>query len=597
VYSDTSVSANTAYTYTVDAFDAAGNHSAQSASASATTPGLVFADGFESGNLNLWTGKVGVVVGRQEVHSGTWAARATSTGSPVYAYQTLFPTQNDLYSDVFFKIISQGNQHVGLVRFRTSSVGAIFSIMRKNDGRLLYYNEITGASTTSATSISTGAWHELKIHGRINGTAGLVEVWLDGTRLSDVSKTDNLGTAPIGRVYLADPGSAKTWDIAFDDVVLSTATDVTPPSPPTGLTAEVVGSNHVNLTWTPASDQSGVSTYTVYRGGVAIGTIGGVATQYADFGAPASTTSTYNVDAVDPAGNRSVQSAPATATTGAPTGGDPMIIATGDIACDPGNGWFNNGSGTATDCRQRYTSDIAFGANEAAVLVLGDTQYEDGALSKFLASYDPSWGRVRSITHPAPGNHEYLTGAVGYFAYFGAAAGDPTKGYYSYDVGSWHIIMLNDACASIGGCDPSSPQGQWLAADMAAHPNTCTLAAWHSPTFSSGFHGNNTDLVTLWQQLYAGHVDVVLSGHDHDYERFAPQNPSQQADPMGIRAFVVGTGGDEHEGLTATQPNSEVLNNDTYGVLELTLHPTGYDWSFVPEGGRTFTDAGTDSCH
>jgi hypothetical protein len=272
-------------------------------------------------------------------------------------------------------------------------------------------------------------------------------------------------------------------------------------------------------------------------------------------------------------------------------------MAAGDIACDPGSANFNGGAGTATACRQRYTSDMLFGSSPAAILALGDTQYEDGDYTKFLASYDPSWGRVRSITYPLPGNHEYLTGAAGYFAYFGPAAGDPAKGYYSFDVGAWHVIVLNDACASIGGCSPSSPQGQWLAADLAGHPNTCTMAAWHAPAFSSGFHGNSGDALTFWQQLYAAGVDLIINGHDHNYERFAAQNPSQQADPNGMREFVVGTGGEDHEALGTLQPNSEVLNNGVFGILSLTLHPSGYDWSFASEAGVSFTDSGTESCH
>ena len=161
--------------------------------------------------------------------AGAWAARGTTTGAAAYAYKSLSPTQSELYTDFRFKVVSQGNVNVALVRFRTSTGAAIFSILRRNDGKLHYYNEITGAGIPSATVITTGVWHELKVHGLINGTAGLVEVWLDGIRLGDVSRTDNLGTNPIGRVYLGDPGTGKTWDIAFDEVVVSTSADVTPP--------------------------------------------------------------------------------------------------------------------------------------------------------------------------------------------------------------------------------------------------------------------------------------------------------------------------------------------------------------------------------
>jgi hypothetical protein len=235
----------------------------------------------------------------------------------------------------------------------------------------------------------------------------------------------------------------------------------------------------------------------------------------------------------------------------------------------------------------------------AAVLPLGDIQYEDGSLDKFSASYAPSWGRLKSITHPVPGNHEYLTAdAAGYYSYFGAAAGDPAKGYYSYDVGAWHVVALNSNCTPIGGCGSGSPQLTWLKSDLAAHPTTCTAAYWHHPLFSSGEHGNNASTAPLWDALAASGAELVLSGHDHDYERFAPQTSAAVADPAkGMRQFVVGTGGKNHYALTTLKPNTQVQNVDTYGVLKLTLHPTSYDWVFMPEQGKPFTDSGTQQCH
>lgn len=279
------------------------------------------------------------------------------------------------------------------------------------------------------------------------------------------------------------------------------------------------------------------------------------------------------------------------------TTGDPVIAAAGDIACDPSDGNFNGGNGTSGSCRQKAVSDLFVGKNFSAVLTLGDTQYEDGSLTKFQQSFDPSWGRAKNIIRPAVGNHEYLTaGASGYYSYFGAAAGDKTKGYYSYDIGAWHIIALNSNCSQVGGCGAGSPQEQWLKSDLAAHPTMCTLAYWHHPRFSSGQHGSNTSYDAFWKDLYAAGTEIVLNGHDHDYERFAPQNPSGAADPNGIQQFVVGTGGKNHYAFNATQPNSVVRNPDTYGILKLTLHATSYDWQFVPEPGKTFTDSGTVNC-
>jgi acid phosphatase type 7 len=287
---------------------------------------------------------------------------------------------------------------------------------------------------------------------------------------------------------------------------------------------------------------------------------------------------------------------------------DPVIAAAGDIACDPTNSSFNNGNGTSGSCRPKYTSDLLVNAGLAAVLALGDNQYYCGGYQAFLQSYDLSWGRVKSITRPAVGNHEYLTsggtdctsansGAAGYFNYFGSAAGNPSQGYYSFDVGTWHLIAINSNCSSAGGCSSSSPQGQWLAADLAAHPNFCTLAYWHIPLFSSGGRANaNTQ--SIWQTLYNNNVDLVLNGHDHIYERFAPQAPNGTLDTArGIREFIIGSGGANHTSLAAIAANSEVRNVDTFGILKLTLHPTGYDWQFEPEVGKTFTDTGTGNCH
>nr|MBA2641719.1 metallophosphoesterase [Actinomycetota bacterium] len=276
----------------------------------------------------------------------------------------------------------------------------------------------------------------------------------------------------------------------------------------------------------------------------------------------------------------------------------PKIAAAGDIACDPASGSYNGGQGTATECKQRATSDLLVAGDYAAVLTLGDNQYEDGAYDKYTASYGPSWGRVKSVTKPAPGNHEYQTsGAAGYFQYFGAAAGDPSRGYYSFDVGSWHLIALNSNCASVGGCGAGSAQEQWLRADLAASSATCTLAYWHHPRFSSGEHGSDSTYTAFWQALSDANADLVLVGHDHDYERFAPQSPSGGLDlTRGLRQFVVGTGGKNLRTFPTVRANSEARDVTSHGVLELTLGASGYSWRFVPAVG-SFTDTGSASCH
>jgi acid phosphatase type 7 len=598
-FSDFSATANSTYTYRVDAFDAAGNRSAQSSPVSVTMPGTVFSDGFESGNLSQWTGSSGTTVQQQVTYSGSWAARSTSNGSSAaYAYKTLGSTVSELYYDGRFDVISQGNSTTAsLVRFRTSAAGAILSILRRNDNKLAYFNEVTGV-TTQGPVVSTGTWHELEVHVLINGTSGQIEVWLDGTRISALSKTDNLGTTPVGRVYIGDPATGRTFDYAFDNELVTTAADVSPPTTPAGLTATPLGSTRLNLNWNASTDNNQVLGYTLYRNGTAIATLGPNTLGYADAGLSPSTTYSYTVDAFDGAGNRSSRSSSVSGTTGSGSSSDPVVATAGDIACDPGDGRFNGGAGISGACKQLATSNILFGSDVAAVLPLGDNQYEDATQWKFMQSYDASWGRLMSLTRPVPGNHEYVTpGAAGYYGYFGSRAGDPTKGYYSFDIGAWHIIALNSECANIGGCGAGSPEETWLRNDLAAHSNVCTLAYWHRPRFTSGFHGNDDSFATWWFDLYNAHADVVLAGHDHDYERFAPQDPSQNPDPNGIREFIVGTGGQEHEPFVAQAPNSEVFNSDTFGVLKLTLHASSYDWQFVPEAGGTFTDSGTASCH
>jgi acid phosphatase type 7 len=285
---------------------------------------------------------------------------------------------------------------------------------------------------------------------------------------------------------------------------------------------------------------------------------------------------------------------------------DPVIAAAGDIACSPSSQYFNGGAGTATKCRQPYTSNLLVTGGLTAVLALGDEQYDTGSLSGFTNSYDPSWGRVKPITFPVAGNHEYKTsGAKGYFDYFNGIgsfsgrAGDRDKGYYSFDVGSWHLIALNtsDHCQLVS-CGQGSAQETWLRADLAAHPASCTLAFWHHPRFNSGHDGNAAFMQAIFQDLYDANADVVLSGHAHNYERFAPQDPKGRLDwARGIRQFVVGTGGAFFTSFGSRLANSEVRDNSTYGVLMVTLHPTSYEWRFVPEGGKSFSDSGSDACH
>jgi acid phosphatase type 7 len=295
---------------------------------------------------------------------------------------------------------------------------------------------------------------------------------------------------------------------------------------------------------------------------------------------------TFEVRATDASGNTDATPATRSWTVDTSTQSDPVLVGAGDIASCQSSG-------------DEATANLLDGIS-GTVFTLGDNVYEDGTATEFANCYGPSWGRHKARTMPTVGNHEYHTpGASGYYNYFGSAAGAADRGYYSYDRGEWHIISLNSMCENVGGCGATSPMVSWLKADLAANPTACTAAYFHHPLFSSGSeHGNDPKMRPSWEALYAAGVEVVLNGHDHDYERFAPQTPSGAADAsQGIREFVVGTGGKSNFPFGTIQPNSQVRNDDTNGVIKLTLHPGSYEWEFVPEAGKTFTDSGTDQCH
>lgn len=263
----------------------------------------------------------------------------------------------------------------------------------------------------------------------------------------------------------------------------------------------------------------------------------------------------------------------------------PQLLAAGDIAdCTP------PAEQTAT-----LLDDL-----RGTVAPLGDTAYPSGSYEDFANCYEPTWGRYKDRTRPAVGSHEYDTpGAVPYWDYFGAAAGETGKGWYSYNLGSWHIVVLNSACAEVGGCGEGSEQLAWLRADLAANPSRCTAAYWHAPRYSSGKrHGSDPGYIPFWQVLYEYGAELVLGANDHHYERFAPQNPYGDPDPTdGIRQFVVGTGGRFlRETSNPPRANSEAVNDDTHGVLRVGLLETGYEWEFVPVAGATYTDSGSDAC-
>jgi len=274
-----------------------------------------------------------------------------------------------------------------------------------------------------------------------------------------------------------------------------------------------------------------------------------------------------------------------TATGGASTAPGFMLIGAGDIASCSSDG-------------DEATAKLIDGV-DGTVFTLGDNAYERGSPGEYRDCYDPTWGRERARTRPVPGNHEYGTrAAAGYFQYFGDTAGKGGEGWYAYDAGTWRVYVLNSNCDEVGGCDAGSAQERWLHDDLAANPRQCVLAMWHHPLFSSGEHGNNPITRPLWQDLYDAGSDLVLNGHDHTYERFAPQAPDGRLDAdRGIVEMVVGTGGRSHYPFPIIRDNSLVRDDTTWGVLRLVLGDGGWAFQFLPVPGAAFTDSGDGTCH
>jgi hypothetical protein len=270
----------------------------------------------------------------------------------------------------------------------------------------------------------------------------------------------------------------------------------------------------------------------------------------------------------------SPSSSPARTPSG--TSADAILLAVGDIA-------YCNGSA------DELVGELA-ARLPGTIALLGDNAYPRGAPEDYATCFDPTWGGLRDRLRPVPGNHEYETrAAAAYFAYFGADVGNLGEGWYSYNLGAWHVIALNSECGAIRGCGRGSPELTWLVADLAAHPAACTLAYWHHARWSSGRHGDNKMTDPLWDALATAGADIVLSGHDHDYERMAPID--------GMRSFVVGTGGRSlYPWPGSPEPSTAVRANDTYGLLQLTLGATDYSWRFVPASGGSFTDSGSGTC-
>lgn len=307
-------------------------------------------------------------------------------------------------------------------------------------------------------------------------------------------------------------------------------------------------------------------------------------------------------------------STPALAETSPPS--EVTVAAVGDIACSPTEREWNDGQGSPSGCRQEAVAEVVRSMNPTAFLALGDIQHHDGTYAEFMSSYDKTFGDLKAITRPIPGNHEYNTpGGAGYYQYFGAAANQQTNGNYSFRVGSWFVLAINStACTPTRSCGPGSPMAKWIAAEVAANPAQCLAAMWHHPVWSAGSFGNNTPMVPVWNQLNSYGADLTLHGHDHSYQRSEPLGPASLtstgavADPVvtsaGMRQFIVATGGQNNFRVPAgNQVTTDAMaaigaNPDpaVFGALQLRLGEGSYSFDFVPAQGVTFTDSGSATC-
>ena len=542
------------------------------AAASTPAPDNIFADGFETGNLSAWTasansGNLGVATGAALV--GSQGLQVTINSNTATYLTDDRPNREPRYRTRFYfdpnsiKMASGNSHYIFYGYVGTSTVVLRVQLQFTGSNYQLRTAFVNNSDTWTTSSWFTIAdaphfieldWNAATAGGAKNGSLTL---WIDGVQKASFTKGDN-NTRRIDRVRLGsvsgiDSGTRGAY--YFDAFESRRQTYI---GPANNGPAPTVTPTSTPVPPTPMPTPTAPSTST-----------------------PVPPTMT-----------------PTPTAPPAPyPGSDPAIMAAGDIICT------GMSTPSSTSCAHTVVSQIMMNQLPTAVLTIGDNCH-DPTSACYSDYYGPSWGRFKSITRPMSGNHDYLvTNASPYYDYFNGAgnfsgpAGDRDKGYYSFDIGKWHVIALNTQCSQIGGCSAGSPQYVWLENDLRTHPAGCTLAYYHIPLFSSGGRANQNSLA-LYTLLYNYNSEIVLNGHDHIYERFAPQKYDGTLDTLrGIREFIVGTGGANHTSIAAIQTNSEVRNVDTFGVIKLTLHPDRYDWQFVPVAGKTFTDSGTTLCH
>lgn len=528
------------------------------AAAAPAAAGNVLPNGSFAGSLSGWKGWNATLASASDGVDGSGAARVTATATSYSINTSPRPVQGP----------TAGRLYTGTGWVRSDAPGRT---------TCLYLREWSSSGSHLASArqcvVATSSWQ----------------------RFPTVSYTSQGGASIEEYVYsTGSSGSSFEVDaLSLDDGAgASPPPDTTPPDTTIDSgPADGSSSDDTTASFSFSASESG-SAFQCALDGAAWSPC----TSPATYGGLAASAHTFAVRAIDGAGNADPSPATRSWTVTAPpppppppAGSDPTMLLVGDQhACD------GSGIGPVASLMASLDPD---GVDPIASL--GDASGDEGTASEYTNCFDPWWGQFKSRVRPAIGNHDWTTkNADGYFGYWGAAAGPVNEGWYSYDVGTWHVVVLSSYCGEVGGCGLGSPQVAWLKQDLAAHPAQCTLAYWHHPYFTSspqpGTSGNTSG---FWTTLYHYGADVVVNAHVREYERFAPQDPSGNADPAnGMREFVVGTGGGDLIGYSSRATNSEAIEDTAWGVLELTLHPGTYDWRFVSTDG-TYGDAGSGACH
>jgi uncharacterized protein YjdB len=543
----------------------------------ASTNPVLFSDDFSAGASASWTGLLGawsiVSDGSNAWKQGTatgdsWATVGTSAWKDVAVRARIKP------------LSFQSGGGIVRVFARWQSSSSYYYANLTNDGqvqlRRMASGTITDLAPPKAIGVSVGTWYTLQLS--VQGSALAVAV----NGVQQLSASD-------GGITAGGLAAIGGWNSTaeFDDVQVTSLSGTLPPPPPPPAPPATVTVAPATATIAVSATQQLTATVKDSAGN----TLTGQPIAWASLTPARATVNSTGLVTGLAAGVDTV-----TATSSAKVGRS-VVTVTAVVPPPTGSTVFV-GAGDISDCGNdgdQQTATLLDGI-AGTVFTLGDNAYSSGTASEYTDCYNPTWGRHKARTKPSPGNHDYNTsGASGYYGYFGTLAGPSGRGYYSYDVGGWHLVSLNSNVSMSAG----SAQETWLRADLAASTTPCTLAYWHHPRFSSGTnHGSDAMSQPIWQALYDAGADVVLSGHEHNYERFAPQTPSGSADAsFGLREFIVGTGGESHYSGVSTIANSEVFNGSTFGVLKLTLASTGYTWEFIPVAGSTFRDTGSSACH